>query len=211
MAMKTTSYLIICALSFLFLTGFVGLPVHPGNVEPDNDELVQKKTLVYRIQPEPRGGEAFKLVYLVPVSVDVFWRFKTDFKGSFQLSNRYITEHRLILEEDNVTITEGRYSNAPGGTFRWRTTTHPEQYRMEFQLENPDECGQRFHYGTIQLEPFASYTKVSHTAYFDFYGAYIWVNMPFRGGMTSFLNYTARWENETISRLQQRYENHAEE
>jgi hypothetical protein len=115
------------------------------------------------------------------------------------------------LEKDNVFITEGRYTNAPGDNFRWRTTIHPDQYRMEFRLENPHQCGQKFHYGTIQLEPFGSHTKVSHIAYFDFFGAYVWVNMPFRGGMSSFLTYTARWESETISRIQHRYAPHVEE
>ena len=211
MASKTAFNLVLCVFLFLFLNGFVGKPIHPETIEPDDDELAQKKVVVYRIQPEHRGGEAFKLVYLVPVPVDIFWRFKTDFEGSFLHSNRYILNHQLIMEKNNVFITEGRYSNAPGDNFRWRTTIHPSQYLMEFRLENPDQCGQKFHYGTIQLEPFGSYTKVSHIAYFDFFGAYVWVNMPFRGGMSSFLTYTARWESETISRIRHLYAPNEEE
>jgi hypothetical protein len=182
------------------------MPVHPATVEPDAEELLSKQSIFYRIKPEERGGEAFKLIYVVPASVDVFWRFKTDFRGNFLLSNKYIKEHRVIHEMGNVTITENTYANVPNETFRWRTTVYPAQYRLEFQLENPRECGQKFHYGTITLEPFRSYTKVTHIAYFDFFGAFLWVNLPFGGGMSSFLTYTARWEKETISRLRHQYE-----
>jgi hypothetical protein len=196
---------------FLFLNGFVGLRIHSDIVEPDGDELGRKKIVIYRLQPEPRGGEAFKLVYLVPAPVDVYWRFKTDFDAPFLLSNRYIEEHRMILMKGNVTITENSYTNAPGETFRWQTTTYPDQRRLEFRLLNPQECGHRFHYGTIQIEPFGAYTKVSHVAYFDFFGAHIWVHLPFKAGMAAFLTYTARWEKETLARLRHRYATHAQE
>ena len=197
--------LLTCVLSFVFLNGFFSLPVRPLAIEPNDDELLTKKILVYRIRPEERGGEAFKFVYLVPVPIEVFWRFKTDFQGNFLLSNKYITKHRFILEAGNVTITENSYSNAPNDTFRWQTTTIPRQFRLDFTLLNPHECGHNFHYGSIQLESFKSYTKVTHIAYFDFFGASLWVNLPFRGGMKSFLYYTARWEDETISRLHEQY------
>jgi hypothetical protein len=199
--------LLVCTYSFIFLSGFFGMPIHPATVEPDAEELLGKQLFIYRIKPEERGGEAFKLIYLVPVSVDVFWRFKTDFRGKFLLSNKYIKEHRVIRETGNVIITENTYSNVPNETFRWQTTVYPDQYRLKFQLENPRECGQKFHYGTITLEPFRSYTKVTHIAYFDFFGAYVWVNLPLGGGMSSFLMYTARWERETILRLKHQYEN----
>ena len=197
--------ILFCIYSFLLLNGFVGLTVHPATVEPNVTELLKEQKIIYRIEPEERGGEAFKLIYLIPAPIDVFWRFKTDFKADFLLSNKYIVEHRHIRELGNVTITENRYSNVPNETFRWRTTVYPDQYRLFFLLENPQECGQAFHYGTIQLEPFRSYTKVTHMAYFDFFGASLWVNLPFHGGMSSFLNYTARWEQETILRLLSKY------
>ena len=199
-----------CLLMFTFLTGFVGKTVHPVSVEPDGESLVQRGQYIYRIKPEQRGGEGFKFVYLIPVPIDVFWRFKTDFKGSFLLSNRYIKWHRLVQQNENITITENKYTNAPGEIFRWRTKSYPDQYRLEFQLENPHECGQHFHYGFIQLEPFGEQTKVTHIAYFDFLGAFIWVNLPFQGGMTSFLTYTAQWERETVSRLIDQYDKPSE-
>jgi hypothetical protein len=205
MRFGTAFKLLVCIYAFVFLNGFIGLPIHPATVEPDDEELLSRKRFIYRIKPEKRGGEAFKLIYLVPVPVDVFWKFKTDFHGTFLVSNRYIKKHRFILQVGNDTITENMYSNVPNETFRWRTTVYPGHYRLDFQLENPRECGQKFHYGTIKLEPFRSFTKVTHVAYFDFFGASLWVNLPFRGGMSSFLIYTAQWEIETISRLQEQY------
>ena len=206
MGIGTVSRFILCIISFIFLNGFISMPIHPATAEPDAEELLKKQSIVYRIKPEKRGGEGFKLIYLVPVPVDVFWRFKTDFRGNFLLSNRYIKEHRLIRETGNVTITENSYSNAPNETFRWRTILYPDQHRLFFQLENPRECGHKFHYGSIQIEPFGSYTKVTHTAYFDFFGAFLWVNLRIGGGMTSFLMYTARWEKDTVARLRHQYE-----
>jgi hypothetical protein len=69
------------------------------------------------------------------------------------------------------------------------------------------ECGHRFHYGTIQMEPFRSYTKVTHVAYFDFYGAFLWANLRIGSGMKPFLRYTASWERDTVLRLRHEYEN----
>ena len=197
--------IITLGLCFTFLSGFVGMRVHPRNVDPSATELAEKESLIYRIKPEPRGGQAFKLVYLVKAPRDLYWRFKTDFAGTFQVSNRYVKIHRLVYETDTYAITENRYTNAPGETFRWRTAAHHDRYRLEFRLENPDECGHKFHHGSIQLEPFGNYTKVTHIAYFDFFGANVWVNLPFKSGMRAFLTYIARWENETIARLHHMY------
>jgi hypothetical protein len=79
---------------------------------------------------------------------------------------------------------------------------------MDFVLLNPEECGQRFHYGYIQLDAVGALdekTKVTQLAYFDFFGVYFWVKYPWYGGMKNFLKYTARWEQETISRLKSKY------
>lgn len=207
MFIRKISRILLSAVFLVFLTGFVGMPLHPPGTEPDAEELIDKQRVVYRIKPESRGGEAFKLIYLVPVPVDVFWRFKTDFSGNFLLSNKYIQEHRLIHESGDTTVTENRYSNAPNVTFRWRTIIYRDQYRLVFQLENPHECGHKFHYGTIQMEAFRSYTKVTHIAYFDFYGAFIWANLRIGSGMKPFLEYTASWEKDTVLRLRHQYEN----
>ena len=132
MSIAPASTLVLCIYSFFFLNGFIGLPVHPATVEPDSEDLLSQQRIIYRIKAERRGGEAFKLIYLVPVPVDVFWRFKTDFQGSFLLSNKFIDEHRHIDRNGNVIVTENRYSNLPNEIFRWQTTVYPDQYRLEF-------------------------------------------------------------------------------
>ena len=38
-------------------------------------------------------------------------------------------------------------------------------------------------------------------------GASVWVNYPFKGGMTQVLDYTARWEQEFISEFGYQYKN----
>jgi hypothetical protein len=48
-------------------------------------------------------------------------------------------------------------------------------------------------------------TKVTQVVYFDFFGATLWMNYPWYGGMRHYLHYTARWEQETITRLIDRY------
>ena len=182
--------------------------VQPSTVEPSAEELIQETQVLYRIEPEARGGEAYKLVYLVPAPIAVFWRFKTDFNNDFLLTNKFIKEHRFISQQGDIVITEDAYTNAPDKVFRWRTTIYPPQHRLEFVLDNPRECNQRFHYGFIQVEPFGQQTKVTHVAYFDFFGASLWANYPWPGGMSSCLQYTAQWEQETIIRLGGKYGEH---
>ena len=107
--------------------------------------------------------------------------------------------------ENNVAITESTYATKPGVTFRWRTITHSDRHRLDFELQNPKECGQKFHYGHIQLEAAGKHTKVTQVAYFDFFGASFWMNYPWYGGMNYYLRYTARWEQKTMARLIDRY------
>jgi hypothetical protein len=160
---------------------------------------------IYLLQPDKRGGKAYKLVYTVNVPINVQWNFKTDFEGSFLRTHKYIQEHHLISRKKNVVITEDVYSNVPNSPFRWRTILYPSIYRLDFTLENPEECGQRFHYGYIQLFAANQQTKVIHVAYFDFLGVSLWVHYPWKGGMSAFLDYTARWEQSTVLRLQGKY------
>jgi hypothetical protein len=160
---------------------------------------------VDHIEPDSRGGKAYKLVYLVKVPVDVFWKFKTDFDNRFLVTNKYIREHRFISRSGNTVITEDKYANAPDVFFRWRTSVFPETHRLDFVLMNPDACEEKFHYGSIQLEAVKAGTRVTQTAYFDFWGASLWAYNPFGGGMKNFLLYNARWEQEIVLQLKQRY------
>ena len=193
-------------LSFAFLlSGFANSSINAPTVEPSHSQLLSGKPFIYRIEPEPRGGQAYKMVYIVPVPVEVFWRFKTNFHGDFISTNKYVEEQIVLREKKNLVIIENKLTNKPGTRFRWRNILHPKQHRLEFVLENPEQVGQRFHYGHFQLEDLGSYTKVSHSAYFDFFGASIWATFPWQGGMHAFLDYIARWEQKTIVKLKNDY------
>lgn len=198
--------LALLSFVFFFLSGFTNLPTNSPAIEPTSAELLSGEPFIYRIEPDARGGQAYKLVYIVHVPIDVLWRFKTDFHGGFIETNKYIKEQRVIRQEENLVTIENRLSNKPGSKFRWRNILYPKKYRLEFVLENPEQCGQRFHYGYFQLEPVGSYTKVSHAAYFDFFGATIWALYPWEGGMSAFLDYIARWEQKTILKVKDEYQ-----
>lgn len=173
--------------------------------EPDIDQLLQGKAYIYKLHPENAAGKGYKLVYMVAAPLSAYWNFKTDFKNNFLLTNKLITEHRLVEYTDNVAITETIYATKPGVGFRWRTISSPGIHRLDFELLNPKECGQKFHYGHIQLEKVGEHTKVTQIAYFEFFGATIWMNYPLYGGMHHQLHYTAQWEQETIAHLVDKY------
>ena len=199
------------SLIFLLSTGFTILSVQPPTIEPTREQLLSGEPFIYRIEPDSRGGEAYKLVYFVPAPIEVFWRFKTDFHGDFVETNKYLEEQRVIRQEHNLVIIENRLSNNPEVTFRWRNILYPSKYRLDFVLENPEKCGQRFHHGRIQLEPLGNNTKVTHEAYFDFFGSSLWAQYPWEGGMQTFLDYIARWEQKTILQLKQNYQGKSQE
>ncbi|MEF8823523.1 MAG: hypothetical protein V5B78_05190 [Desulfohalobiaceae bacterium] len=157
------------------------------------------------LEPEPRGGEAYELVYHVPVPANIYWRFKTDFDNSFLTDSELIEEHRFIRRTRNVVITEEKYAFDPDTRYRWQTILYPEEQRLEFTLLNPEECGQKFHYGSIEIEAKGRTTQVTQTAYFDFFGASLWVRYPWSGGMRDMLRTTADWEQKVVHRIRNRY------
>lgn len=161
---------------------------------------------IIRLPPDTRGGHAYELTYTVPLPLDTFWQFKTDFDNTFLTDNRYILEHWLISDKDNIVITENRYTDAPNTLFRWKTRVIPERYRLEFELIDRGQHGHKFHYGFIQLSAEGQATQVTQVAYFDFRGAYLWSRYPWGGGMRAFLTYTAQWEQKTAVRLRHRYQ-----
>lgn len=162
--------------------------------------------VITKLKPERKTGRGYKLSYLIDAPIDVVWRFKTDFDNQFLLSNKFFTSHRLVNRDQDEVVTENVYSNKPKATFRWRTTLFADRRRLEFTLLNPEECGQKYHYGHIQLEAAGASTRVTQVAYFDFFGVSFWVNYPFSGGMSSFLRYTAAWEQQTVLDLRGKYE-----
>jgi len=182
-----------------------GLPLEFPKDEPDIDRLMQGEVFIYKLHPENASGWGYKLVYAVAAPPKAYWNFKTDFENDFVLTNRLIADHRLVARQGNVAVTEIIHTDKPGVWFRWRTALSPKTRRLDFELVNPEECGQRFHHGHIQLEPLGGFTKVTQVAYFDFLGATFWVHSPLRGGMRANLAYTAHWEQETVARLIDRY------
>jgi hypothetical protein len=163
------------------------------------------KIWVYHLTPDARGGRAYKLVYVVPVPIDIYWGFKTDFDNDFLIRNRYIEEHRFISRNGNTVVTGNRYSRGPDGLYRWQTTVMADKRRLEYILVNPEEMEQKFHYGYIQLAPVREGTLVTQVAYFDFWAVSLWAAYPWAGGMKAFLFYTARWEQEMVRELQSQY------
>jgi hypothetical protein len=140
-------------------------------------DYLPDEIIIQRIEPDRRGGQAYRLTYHVMVPIDVFWRFKTDFDNEFLIQNPHIIEHRFVSWAGQTVVTEGRYTNQPDVTFRWQTTLHSDDHRLDFILLNPQECGQRFNYGHIRLEVEGPGTRVTQTGYFDFwapgYGPFI--------------------------------------
>lgn len=175
--------------------------------EPSKEQFLNGDPVIAKFKPERKGGRGFKLTYSVDASLDMFWKFKTDFDSTLLLGNKFINSHRLVSHLDNVVITETEYSHKSRAVFRWQTTVFPEQHLLRYELLNPEECGQKYHYGYIQLEALDYGTRVNQVTYFDFFGASLWVNYPFKGGMTEVLNYTARWEQEYISEFGYQYKN----
>ncbi len=183
----------ICLLVSLFPTVFA---VASGNSDPS----------IHLIKPDPRGGIGYQLVYYVNVPLDTYWRFKTDFAGSYLSTNKLIKAHRLIRTEGDSVITKNSYTVGPDVTYLWRTKVFNGKHRLEYSLLNPKECGQRFHYGYIQAAAEGDKTKVTQVAHLDFFGVSFWAHFPWGGGMTDFLKSTARWEQKTASRLEWKYE-----
>ena len=191
-------------LAMLFAAS--GIASETAVTESSNGQLLNGDPVITKLKPERKGGRGFKLVYSVDASVDAFWKFKTDFDSPLLLRNKLISSHRLVSRADNVVVTETEYSHRPSAVFRWQTTVFPEQHLLRYELLNPQECGQKYHYGYIQLEALDSGTRVNQVTYFDFFGASVWVNYPFKGGMSQVLKYTAGWEQEFISEFGYQYQ-----
>lgn len=160
---------------------------------------------ISKLSPIHGEGYGYRIAYRVPVDIDTFWRFKTDFDNDFLIQNRTITAHRLLRRNGNIFVTETSYSAAPGKRFIWETTTDAENHRMQFRLIDPGSSGQRHHWGFIQLIRDGRQTIVVQQAYFDFSGAGFWVAYPWQGGMRDVLKTNAAWEQEAIMRMQAAY------
>ena len=186
-------------LAFLFWPGKITAK------ESSAEGLLSGHAYITKLKSPVDAGRGYRLVYLVKVPLDVYWRFKTDFNNEFLITNKYIIEHQFVRRIGNIFITENVYTHRPRIKFKWRTTIFPTRHSLEYILLNLKESGQNYHYGYILLEAMGDFTKVIHVAYFDFWGAFLWANYPWRGGMASFLRYMARWEQETVPPFIQTY------
>lgn len=210
--------LFVRAAGVLLLALTAGFAAGQSTAEPKAEELLAGKAYISVLKPPQEAGGGYKLVYAVDAPIEVFWRFKTDFDNNFLLTNKFIKSHKFISRRGNVVVTEDLFSenlfiHRPHSKFRWQTTLLPDRHRLDFMLLNPQECGQKFHYGYIQLEVLAGAvekTRVTQVAYFDFFGVSIWINYPWYGGMADFLKYTARWEQETILKTRANYKKSAQ-
>jgi hypothetical protein len=185
---------ILVAVAFVF----GGLSPTIAIAETSAENYVTAMPVISKLRPDGANGRGYKLVYYVDAPIEISWKFKTDFDNQLLLSNRYINSHRLVISDQSGAVTETEYSNKAGTVFRWQSTVFPERYLLKYVLMNPDECGQKYHYGSIQLEAMGSGTRVTQLAYFDFFGVSLWMSYPFAGGMSHFLNYTAGWEQQAI-------------
>jgi len=174
--------------------------------DPSQDQFLYNKPIISKLKPERAHGRGFRLEFLVGTPLDVFWNYKTNFDNDLLHKNRYITSHKLVSRDENLVITETEYSYKPGKVFKWQTTIFPEQNLLKYELLNPEECSQKYHYGYIQLDAEGAGTRVTHVAYFDFFGAAFWVSYPFKGGMSEFLKYTAHWEQQFVFEFEHQYQ-----
>jgi hypothetical protein len=183
-----------------------GLSSENQDSEPTDQQLLSGRPFIYKLEPERQNGSGYKLIYMVDAPLDIYWKFKTDFDNDFLLSNKLITAHRFVSRNRNVVVTENKYSSKPNATFKWQTTVLADRQLLKFTLLNPAECGQKYHYGYIQMKAHGQATRVTQVAYFDFFGASFWVGYPLYGGMEHFLKYTAAWEQQIILKLKDRYD-----
>jgi hypothetical protein len=102
--LKYTAFVI----SALFFIGSNGQPA-----EPVSARAYTRQVSVEQMWPDQRGGKAYKLTYQVQLPIDTCWKFKTDFRNEFILTNKYIREHRLTSGNGDTARTEDKYPNAP--------------------------------------------------------------------------------------------------
>ena len=73
-----------------------------------------------------------------------------------------------------------------------------------YKLDPDGSAGKGYKFGIYGRCFLESLLEIQNR-YFDFFGATLWMNYPWYGGMRHYLHYTARWEQETITRLIDQY------
>jgi hypothetical protein len=150
-------------------------------------------------------GFGYRLTYVVPVPVDVYWNFKTDFNNDFLVTSKHISSHRLIKTSANEVVTENQYTSLPKSVFKWRTLIDHGYKSLSFSMIPNGRNNHKYHYGRILVQAKGNMTAVTQEAYFDFFGASFWVNYPWYGGMKQFLRDIAKWEQQKAFELKTIY------
>lgn len=182
------------AIRILTVLVAVNLAAAPAK---SSDCSSEHPAVIERQEHTAGDGQGYAMTYCVPLPLEAYWRFKTNFDNDFLTSNPHITAHHFIGRKGDVVVTENRYAHNTKRLFRWQTVMQPNAYRLSFELQNPDDAGQEFHFGTIQLADYGQYTMVHQTAQFKFDGDALWAFYPWRGGMRSFLQSFVTWERQT--------------
>ncbi|MDZ7599437.1 MAG: hypothetical protein U5J82_14395 [Desulfobacterales bacterium] len=192
------------SLGLWLISSFCLLPLTPlaaeaGEPNPRAEDTVR----IHQIEPDPRGGKAVSLktsCKCLPRSIGSSRRTSTTIFWS-----RTDTFANIISFRAAAIRSSPRTDLRAAVFFEWQTTVEHDAYRLAFVLLNPLQCGQKFHYGTIQLESVDKGTKVTQVAYFDFVGASFWAYYPWGGGMVDFLTHLANWEQDLVVHLKDRY------
>ena len=195
---STANTLFMATLSIIVM---ITLPGHAGS----GKNTVYKRISLEKVIPDGREGFGYVLEYYVPAPIETVWRFKTDFDSDILLTSDELVGHRIVEAVGDSVITENQYATAPGLNFLWRTTMIPDEFRLTFELLNPEACRHDFHHGSIQLSPAGDHTKITQIASFNFKGAFLWVKYPWYGGMKSTLTKVAKWEQKLASQYKKNY------
>ena len=156
--------------------------------------LPNEPAAIERLKFSDGGGHGYRMRYCIALPLQDYWQFKTNFDNDFLISNPHIRSHRFIARQGDMVLTENSYAHNSKRLFRWQTDVNTYAHRLDFKLKNPEEAGQDFHFGSIQLSDHGAYTVVYQEARFKFPGDALWTFYPWRGGMRSFLQSFVAWE-----------------
>ena len=131
-----SSRILIVILWLISELTFLSLNCHSAGASKSS-RLPRDRVSVHQIEPDPRGGKVYKLIYRVRVPIEVYWRFKTDFDNDFLLKNESIRRRRVISSSGSSVAAEDKYAHAADVFFRWQTTGHRDIRRRDSILLNP--------------------------------------------------------------------------
>lgn len=196
-----------CAAPIPDVGGMIAATTSPellptAEVEPEVSALAHGSVHFYHIQPESRGGSAYKLVYYLNHPIDTVWTALSDFESDLYASDPQLEEQRVVSRDNQGVIVEEVYSISPvKRPARVRYRLDPLHSRIDFSVTNPSELNQAFNYGHIQLSPHNSGTKVAQVGYFKWPGQGLWAYTIGPKGLRGFHQQRVEWQAQSIDRL----------